>query len=274
MTDSGSFPPVPQAPLTNTGSAPFFPTGTAPIPKAPSATTDTGSFYTTNTGSYPAPQPTTAAATPPVTTFYLAPGAMGTPLPPPPISGQTKIGIDVEDEDEQHQPKYSDDPESRWYTTDQGRKTQTASRNGMVVLVVMLVMAILGGSGWLVGTYAMANRTPFTPPTASSTSPTETPSQDPVPPPDTTPDTPTVTPTVTPPTVGLPWISDVTLTSFVINVSVTNPDELIYNIEIFNMGVPMVAYYQQKALFRTYRVTVDGDYSDYPMDPTVMVTWK
>jgi len=312
VTDTGSVPPVAAAPLTNTGSfapippplanscpippvpplltdtgsVPSIPTSTGPVPKVADATrlTDTGSFFTTNTGSYPAPPAPAAAVTPPtpVTTFYLAPGALATPPPPPPTSTiSTMIGIDEDDidEDEPHQPKYSDDPESRWYTTDQiGKPSAPGSRNGVVVLVVMLVMAILGGSGWLVGTYAVAIRPSVVPPVATSTTPVETPSETPSETPGASPATPTTTATeatsVKPPTVGLPWVSDVNPASFVINVSVTNPDELMYDVCIFNMGVTMVCYYQQKPTFRTYRYTVDGDYLDYPMDPTVMVTWK
>jgi len=156
-----------------------------------------------------------------------------------------------------HGKRFSEQPISRWYTTDLTDKRQSnASRNRMIVLVVVLVVAILAGCGWLVYHGTRPNQT--TPSTTQSAPQT----------------TDSTAPAIIKPHVSDTWVSDVTDTSFNINVSVTNPSGISYSVCIYNSGQQLACWDQMTATYRQFTTPVDGDYRTYPMDPTVKLAYQ
>ena len=151
---------------------------------------------------------------------------------------------------------------STWYTTTESQKRQSGRRSRVIILIAVLILAILGGSGaLLLSNLDILHRPAATTPPATSADP-----------PVTAPPT-TLNPVTKPPTVGLPWISDQGGTSFDINFTVTNPTGMVYTVCLYNMGVQLACWNDQRALTRTFTTTVDGDYSSYALNPTVMLSY-
>lgn len=208
------------------------------------------------------PPPQQFVAPPPVAPPQAAPPqaapppAPTAPMPPPrdyqttPIAPVTHPGTRAK--------RGSAQSESESYATAKADKRQTpASRNRMIVLVIVLVMAILAGSGWLIYHASATNDVP--PPTSAPTAPgANSRPQD----------------GISHPTVSLPWITDVTDDSFNINVSVTNPSGVEYQLCINNAGKMLACWGQITANFREFQTPVDGDFRTYPMDPTVELTFS
>lgn len=139
---------------------------------------------------------------------------------------------------------------SRWYTTDQGDKRQTtSSRNRMIALVIALVVLIVAGSGWLVYHAVTSNQTPRTQDPSVSTDGTAAIRSN--------------------PHVSTPWVTDITDSSFNINVSVTNPSGMAYSVCINNAGKQLACWDNMTATYHKFTTPVDGDYFTYPVDPTV-----